>query len=207
MAEGRGWARLPGLSAGSQPWGEPSEFCWVFLTPSMGEEGKQLLQSPMRDAHLSWGGGISSSPSASSLPACSQGLSVGMLLAPTGSCPTLCIRRLLGRVFPQNLPLGIGSCGGDNPYLAVPRAPHCSLGTDCEHWGFTFWGCRGRPRAGGGVPPLAPLSLLHFHGGGGRRGLRLERACAGSARAGLEVATASAAPLSLLYKADSLALS
>lgn len=187
MAEGRGWARLPGLSAGSQPWGEPSEFCWVFLTPSMGEEGKQLLQSPMRDAHLSWGGGISSSPSASSLPACSQGLSVGMLLAPTGSCPTLCIRRLLGRVFPQNLPLGIGSCGGDNPYLAVPRAPHCSLGTDCEHWGFTFWGCRGRPRAGGGSTPGPPLPAAlswWWREKGAEAGTCLCRECSGRAGGG-----------------------
>lgn len=57
----------------------------LFLIPSMEEKGKQPLHSPTRDPHLSWAGGISSIPSASSLPACPHGLSVDVLLAPAGS--------------------------------------------------------------------------------------------------------------------------
>lgn len=54
MAESRGRAGLPGLSAGSRPWGEPSESCWVFLTPGVEEEGKQPLQIP-QGIHVSSG--------------------------------------------------------------------------------------------------------------------------------------------------------
>lgn len=188
MAEGRGWAGLPGLSAGSQPWGEPSEFCWVFLTPSMGEEGKQLLQSPSRDPHLSWGGGISSSPSASSLPACSQGLSVGMLLAPTGSCPTLCIRRLLGRVFPRICLWGLGAVVVTTLTLLSP-GPHIAPWGQIVSTGASYFGAAGEGQELGGEgstpgPPLPAALSWWWREKGAEAGTCLCRECSGRAGGG-----------------------
>lgn len=137
--------------------------------PSVEEEGEQPLQSPMRDAHLSWGGGVSSPPSASSLPACPQGLSVDVLLAPAGSSanPNPLYQVAPGRVLPQDVPLGLyvrglGTVVVTTLTLLSPGPPRRSLGMDHERWGFMFWGCRGKPRAGRGrfhpCPPL-PAAL------------------------------------------------
>lgn len=199
------------------PAGSPRSPAGVSSCPAWRKKGSSLSR-PTRDPHLSWAGGISRIPFLPplSLPAHKgSAWTRSWLLLDLSPTPALCVR-VLARVLPQDVPLGCvgvpGNCGGD---LAVPRATTLlpgDKGLGLCVLGLHVLGLQGKVKSWGGleeVPAPVPSPCCTFTVVEGEGGPGLERPCAGSARAGLGfgVGTASAAPPSLLCKADSLALS
>lgn len=150
------------------------------LIAGLEEQGISSPQSPRRCTSLPGYAG----PASSLLPPGTQGLSMDSLfLLGLNSTPTPFCFSSWGAFCPRMCLCGCvcevaGNCGGESPRkLAGPQGHHAGdegAGSCRGRWDFMFRGPQGKAEskscAGGGSQPLAPLSLLHFNGGGGRRG-------------------------------------